>query len=177
MKIELDIASLQKIIEILNNGSVMSELTEEFEQRVIELMKMVKKPRVVERLKEERQRLLETNRELQTGSVVCNEALRFHQCQRLVKELKRLTIEKELTRGVSKNKLRLLYVTPNDEEAYRNMEINLRDLIKLYNAPIEVKHITDDFTNDRIILANLKWQFDILKTEKVKMSNKNSTPF
>lgn len=166
---ELDIASLQKIIEILNNGSVMSELTEEFEQRVIELMKMVKKPRVVEKLKEERQRLLETNRELQTGSVVCNEALRFHQCQRLVKELKRLTIEKEMTHGVSKNKLRLLYVTPNDEEAYRNMEINLRDLIKLYNAPIEVKHITDDFTNDRIILSNLKWEFDILKAEKVNM--------
>ena len=166
---ELDIASLQKIIEILNNGSVMSELTEEFEQRVIELMKMVKKPRVVEKLKEERQRLLETNRELQTGSVICNEALRFHQCQRLIKELRRLTIEKELTHGVSKNKLRLLYATPNDEEAYRNMEINLRDLIKLYNAPIEVKHITDDFTNDRIILSNLKWEFDILKTEKVKM--------
>ena len=74
-----------------------------------------------------------------------------------------------MTHGVSKNKLRLLYATPNDEEAYRNMEINLRDLIKLYNAPIEVKHITDDFTNDRIILSNLKWEFDILKTEKVKM--------
>ena len=51
----------------------------------------------------------------------------------------------------------------------RKIYPNTNDLIKLYNAPIEVKHITDNFTNDRIILSNLKWEFDILKTEKVKM--------
>ena len=166
---EIDIVSIQKIIEILNNGSVMSELTEDFEKRVIELLKMVKKPHVIEKLKEERLRLLKTNRELQTGSVICNDALRFHQCQRLVNELRRLTIEKEMACGVTRNNLRLLYATPDDEEAYRNMDINIRDLIKIYDAPIEVKHISNDSMSDRIILSNLKWEFDTLKAEEVKI--------
>ena len=74
-----------------------------------------------------------------------------------------------MTWGVTRNNLRLLYATPDDEEAYRNMDINIRDLIKIYDAPIEVKHISNDSMSDRIILSNLKWEFDTLKAEEVKI--------